>query len=278
MTAAPSGLVLVDKPVGPSSFAIVRELRSRYGLRAGHAGTLDPLASGLLLCLLGSTTRLARYLVGLDKRYATELRLGLRTSTGDGEGDVIEETAIATLEEIEALEGDVELPVPRASAVKIGGERAYRLHRQGVAVEMPVRRSTVHKLRVRRYEPPLAELDLHVSSGTYVRSLADAVGGHCRSLRRTEVGPFRVEDADPEIVLPPLAALVHLPARELGDDEVRLVRSGRTVTGEGGGPIALYHGEELVAVGQADEGLVRPETVLPWGRARQGGGGVVGDS
>ena len=263
MAAAVSGLVLVDKPVGPSSFAVVRELRSRYGVRAGHAGTLDPLASGLLLCLLGSATRLARYLVGLDKRYVTEIRLGLRTSTGDGEGDVTEETAIATIEELEALEGDVELPVPRASAVKIGGERAYRLHRQGVAVEMPVRRSTVHKLRVRSYEPPLAELELLVSSGTYVRSLAHAVGGHCRSLRRTEVGPFRVEDADPEIVLPPLAALVQLPARELSDDELRLVRSGRALAGEGEGPIALYHAEELVAVGQADEGLVRPETVLP---------------
>ncbi|MEX2465201.1 MAG: hypothetical protein WD428_04910, partial [Gaiellaceae bacterium] len=146
---------------------------------------------------------------------------------------------------------------------KIGGQRAYRLHRQGVAVEMPVRRSTVHKLHVRRYEPPLAELDLLVSSGTYVRSLADAVGGHCRSLRRTEVGPFRVEDADPEIVLPPLAALMHLPTRELGDDELRLVRSGRAVAGEGDGSVALYHEEELVGVGQADEGSIKPETVLP---------------
>ena len=85
------GLVLVDKPAGPSSFAVVRQLRSRYGVKAGHAGTLDPLASGLLLVLLGSATRLARYLVGLDKRYETEIRLGLRTTTGDGEGEVVEE-------------------------------------------------------------------------------------------------------------------------------------------------------------------------------------------
>src|SRR5918999_2993741 len=142
-----NGLVLVDKPSGPSSFAIVKELRRRYGVKAGHAGTLDPLASGLLLCLLGPATRLARYLVGLDKRYVTEIRLGLRTSTGDGEGEVIQETAIASLEEVEALEGEVELPVPQASAVKVEGKRAYRLHRQGATVEMPVRRSTVHKLR-----------------------------------------------------------------------------------------------------------------------------------
>jgi tRNA pseudouridine55 synthase len=128
------GLVLVDKPAGPSSFAVVRELRSRYGVKAGHAGTLDPLASGLLLVLLGPATRLARYLVGLDKRYETEIRLGLRTTTGDGEGEVLEETAIARLEDIEALEGEVELRVPQASAVKIDGERAYKLQRRGIAV------------------------------------------------------------------------------------------------------------------------------------------------
>ena len=128
------GLVLVDKPAGPSSFAVVRQLRSRYGVKAGHAGTLDPLASGLLLVLLGSATRLARYLVGLDKRYATELRLGLRTTTGDGEGEVVEETPLAFVEEIEALEGEIELRVPQASALKIEGERAYKLQRRGVAV------------------------------------------------------------------------------------------------------------------------------------------------
>jgi len=119
-----NGLVLVDKPVGPSSFDIVKQLRGRYRVKAGHAGTLDPQASGLLLCLLGPSTRLARYLVGLDKRYSTEVRLGLRTTTGDGEGAVLEETEIASRAEIEALEGEVELVVPRASAVKIEGERA----------------------------------------------------------------------------------------------------------------------------------------------------------
>jgi tRNA pseudouridine55 synthase len=258
-----SGLVLVDKPAGPSSFAVVAGLRRRYGAKAGHAGTLDPLATGLLLVLLGRSTRLARYLVGLDKRYRTEIRLGLRTSTGDGEGEVVEETPIASEAELLALEGEVELPVPAASAVKIEGERAYRLHRRGVAVEMPVRTSTIHALRIRAYEPPLAELDLHVSSGTYVRSIADALGGHCRWLRRTAVGPFRVEDADEERVLPPLAALVHLPERRLDEEEARLVRSGRPVAGGGEGPIALWEGDgELVAIGRAAAGTIRPETVL----------------
>ena len=139
----PEGVFLVDKPPGPSSFDVVKRLRERYGVRAGHAGTLDPLASGLLLCLLGPSTRLARYLVGLDKRYETEIRLGLRTTTGDGEGEVV-------------------------------------------------------------------TLDLHVGSGTYVRSIADALGGHCRTLRRLEIGPFSVEEADETRLIPPAEALARV--------------------------------------------------------------------
>jgi tRNA pseudouridine55 synthase len=258
-----NGLVLVDKPSGPSSFAVVKALRERYGVKAGHAGTLDPLASGLLLCLLGSATRLARYLVGLDKRYETEIRLGSRTTTGDGEGEVLEETALPALADIEALRGEVELRVPQASAVKVGGVRAYKLQRQGATVEMPMRRSTIHDLRVRRLEPPLLELELRVSSGTYVRAIADVLGGHCRTIRRTAVGPFRVEDADEERVLPPLAALPHLAEREVTDDEAQLLRKGSRLRGEGDGAVALWRANgELVAVGRAGEGFIRPETVL----------------
>jgi len=257
-----SGLVLVDKPAGPSSFAVVAKLRKRYGTKAGHAGTLDPFATGLLLVLLGSATRLAGYLIGLDKRYTTEIRLGLRTSTGDGEGEVVERTPVAACGEIEAIRGELELRVPAASAVKIGGERAYRLHRRGVVVEMPMRRSVVYDVRVLRYEPPLAELDLRVSSGTYVRSIADALGGHCRTLRRVAVGPFHVEDADEERVLAPLAALPFLPEHELLPDEVRLVRAGRPIAGSGEGAVALWVDGGLVAVGRAAGGVIRPETVL----------------
>jgi tRNA pseudouridine55 synthase len=258
-----TGLVLLDKPVGPSSFDVVKRLRTRYSVKAGHAGTLDPRASGLLLCLLGSSTRLARYLVGLDKRYETEIRLGLRTTTGDGEGEVLEETPITSLPEIETLQGEVELPIPSASAVKIEGERAYRLHRRGVAVEMPTRRSTIHALVVRRYEPPLVELALHVSSGTYIRAIADTLGGHCRTLRRTAVGPFRIEDADEERVLPPLAALVHLPERTLSAEETALVRQGRALPGSEEGAVVLHFDGHLVAVAQSDGEALRPETVLP---------------
>jgi tRNA pseudouridine55 synthase len=210
----PSGLVLVDKPAGPSSFAVVRDLRERTGARAGHAGTLDPLASGLLLVLLGRATKLAERFVGLDKRYLTDIDLTARTSTGDREGDVAEEHDAPTRLELEsrlaALRGEVDLAIPAASAVKIRGERAYRLHRRGDEVEMPIRRSTIHSLELLDYDGRMVTLDLLVGSGTYVRSIADELGGHCVSLRRTEVGPFRVEDADPTRVIPPEEGLAAL--------------------------------------------------------------------
>jgi tRNA pseudouridine55 synthase len=210
----PSGLVLVDKPEGPSSFALVRDLRERTGARAGHAGTLDPFATGLLLVLLGRSTKLAQRFVGLDKRYLTEIDLSARTTTGDREGEVIEEREPPSREELEArledFRGEVDLPVPAASAVKVGGERAYRLHRKGVPVEMPVRRSTIHSLELVDYDGRVATLNLLVGSGTYVRAIADELGGHCRTLRRTEVGPFRVEDADPARIVPPEEALAEL--------------------------------------------------------------------
>jgi tRNA pseudouridine55 synthase len=259
-----SGLVLVDKPAGPSSFAVVSSLRRRHRVKAGHAGTLDPLASGLLLVLLGPATRLARYLTGLDKRYVTEIRLGVRTSTGDAEGELIEETPLP--DDLEAtlsrLTGEVELEIPAASAVKIEGERAYRLHRRGVKVAMPRRRSHVYEATALRYDAPALELALHVESGTYVRALADALGGHCRSLRRTAVGPFGVEEADDDRILRPAESLPFLPAFELDAQEADRVRCGRAVSRDGEGCVRLLREGELVAVACLDHGLARPQTVL----------------
>ena len=210
----PSGIVLVDKPAGPSSFALVRDLRSRTGARTGHAGTLDPFATGLLLLLSGAATKLAPCFVGLDKRYVTDVDLAGRTSTGDPEGEMLERHAPPSKDELEqllaGLRGEVELPIPAASAVKIGGERAYKLARRGVAVEMPIRRSRVDALDVIAYTGDSVRLDLRVSSGTYVRSIADALGGHCRTLRRLEIGPFDVADADPERFIAPEDALAAL--------------------------------------------------------------------
>jgi tRNA pseudouridine55 synthase len=191
----PAGVALVDKPAGPSSFAVVAQIRRLTGARTGHAGTLDPFATGLLLILSGRATKIAPQLVGLDKRYVTTIDLTATTTTGDREGDVVERHAAPGELDLERLQGEVELPVPAASAVKIGGERAYRLHRRGVEVEMPLRRSTVYALDVVGRDATTVTLDLRVSSGTYVRAIAAALGGHCRTLRRTEVGPFSVEDA-----------------------------------------------------------------------------------
>ena len=212
---SPSGIVLVDKPAGPTSFDIVAAVRRRTGARTGHAGTLDPFATGLLLLLSGAATRLQGRFVGLDKRYVTEIDLSATTTTGDPEGDVAAEREApsrAGLESrLEGMRGAVELPIPAASAVKIEGERAYRLHRRGVAVEMPVRRMLVHELALEEYEDGVARLHLLVSSGTYVRAIAEALGGHCRTLRRTEIGPFSVEQADAERIIPPEEALARLP-------------------------------------------------------------------
>ena len=207
----PAGLALVDKPRGPSSFAVVAQIRRRTGARTGHTGTLDPFASGLLLVLSGRATKLAPWLVGLDKRYRADVALTSRTSTGDPEGETLEVHPAPDEEEFErrlaGLRGEVELPVPAASAVKIGGERAYRLARRGVAVEMPRRRSTVYALDVIAYTGDSVTLHLRVSSGTYVRAIADALGGHCRTLRRTEIGPFAVEDALPPDAFEPACLL-----------------------------------------------------------------------
>lgn len=210
----PSGIVLVDKPAGPTSFDIVAAVRRRTGARTGHAGTLDPFATGLLLLLSGAATRLQQRFVGLPKRYVTEIDLTSTTTTGDPEGEPVEEHDAPPPDELEeqldGLRGAIELPIPAASAVKIDGERAYRLHRRGVAVEMPVRRMVVHELRQERYADGAVVLDLLVSSGTYVRAIAEALGGHCTTLRRTEIGPFRVEEADEERVIPPDEALARL--------------------------------------------------------------------
>jgi tRNA pseudouridine55 synthase len=212
----PTGVILADKPAGPSSFSVVARVRARTGAKTGHAGTLDPFATGLLILLSGRATSLQDRFTKLDKRYVTDVDLSVRTTTGDPEGEALEPHEPPSRDELEEaldrLRGEVELPIPAASAVKIGGTRAYRLHRRGVAVTMPTRVMRVHRLELAGYENGVARLDLHVGSGTYVRSLADALGGHCATLRRTEIGPFHVDEADETRVLPLEEALPRLAA------------------------------------------------------------------
>jgi tRNA pseudouridine55 synthase len=220
----PVGVALVDKPAGPSSFALVAALRRRTRARTGHAGTLDPFATGLLLLLSGAATRLAPCFVGLDKRYVTDIDLTSTTTTGDPEGETVEAHEPPEAGDLDAalaaLRGEVELPIPAASAVKIDGERAYKLARRGVTVEMPLRRSTVRELELveRVGDGTHVRLALHVTSGTYVRAIAQALGGHCTSLRRTAIGPFEVTEAESVDVvdLQPVAAVLgRLPAEAL---------------------------------------------------------------
>jgi tRNA pseudouridine55 synthase len=213
----PTGVILADKPAGPSSFKIVARVRARTGAKTGHAGTLDPFATGLLILLSGRATAVQDRFTKLDKRYVTDVDLRGRTTTGDPEGEPLDGHEPPTREALEraldGLRGAVELPIPAASAVKLSGTRAYRLHRQGIEVQMPTRVMLVHRLELVSYEDAVARLDLRVGSGTYVRSLADALGGHCVTLRRTEIGPFHVHECDEtrvvplEEVLPRLAAV-----------------------------------------------------------------------
>jgi tRNA pseudouridine55 synthase len=210
----PTGVILVDKPAGPSSFAVLAKVRGQTGAKTGHAGTLDPFATGLLILLSGRATSLQDRFMKLDKRYRTEIDLRGRTTTGDLEGEAVDPheppSAHDLAAAVEAMRGTVELPIPAASAVKIDGERAYKLHRRGVVVEMPLRAMIVREITLEGYEGGVAEIDMLVGSGTYVRAIADALGGHCVTLRRTEIGPFAVEEADPGVVVPVADALVRV--------------------------------------------------------------------
>ena len=198
---------------------------------------MDPFATGLLVLLSGAATRLAPCFVGLDKRYVTDVDLTSTTTTGDPEGEVTEQhpapSRAVVDDALARLRGEIVLPVPAASAVKIGGERAYKLARRGVRVDMPLRRSCVHALDVITYSGDVkavrsVRIELHVSSGTYVRAIAHALGGHCTTLRRTAVGPFTVEEAAPveeTLLLPAAEALARLPAEAL-DTVPETVRAG----------------------------------------------------
>jgi tRNA pseudouridine55 synthase len=228
----PVGVALVDKPAGPSSFAVVAQLRRRTRARTGHTGTLDPFATGLLVLLSGAATRLAPCFVGLDKRYDTTVDLTATTTTGDPEGEILERHDAPSAgdldERLASLRGEIELQIPAASAVKINGRRAYSLARSGAEVEMPMRRSAVHALELVERSEGNVTLRLHVSSGTYVRAIAQALGGHCTALRRTAVGPFGVDEALPveDVQLMHLApALDRLPALAL-DRVEQSVRAG----------------------------------------------------
>jgi tRNA pseudouridine55 synthase len=193
----PDGVILVDKPAGPTSHDVVARVRRTFprGVKVGHAGTLDPFATGLLLVLLGRATRIQQYLMGLGKEYETVARLGWTSTTGDPEGELTETGRIPPPGAVLPT-GVIRQRPPQYSAVQIGGRRAYAMARAGEEFEIPEREVQVSRFEERGRDGDRAAFSIACSSGTYVRSLiADLGDAYCLELRRTAIGPFRVEDA-----------------------------------------------------------------------------------
>jgi tRNA pseudouridine55 synthase len=207
-------LLLCDKPAGVTSHDVVAMVRRERGLKAGHAGTLDPFATGLLLVLLGRATRLQRFLVGLPKTYLATARLGWRSSTGDPDGELTETGQVPA--SLELPTGTVRQRVPMTSAVRVGGERLYKKAHRGEVVETPERDVEVHRAELLFTEGEYAHYEVECSAGTYVRTLVETLGdAYCSSLRRTGIGPFRVEDAGKSVPAARVAELVPAVAEAL---------------------------------------------------------------
>ncbi len=200
-------MLLYDKPAGITSHDVVAMVRRERGLKAGHAGTLDPFATGLLLVLLGRATRLQRFLVGLPKTYLASARLGWRSSTGDPDGELTETGRVP--DSLGLPTGTVRQRVPMASAVRVGGERLYKKAHRGETVATPERDVEVHRAELLGVEGDTARYGIECSAGTYVRTLVETLGdAYCAELRRTAIGPFRVEDAGEELAAARVAELV----------------------------------------------------------------------
>jgi len=206
---AAGAVLLLDKQAGETSHDAVARVRRRRDTKAGHAGTLDPFATGLLLVLLGPATRLQRFLVGLPKTYLATARLGWTSSTGDPDGELTETGRPP--ESLELPVGTVRQRVPMTSAVRVGGERLYKKAHRGESVATPVRDVEVHRAELLAAADGYAHYEVECSAGTYVRTLVETLGdAYCSSLRRTAIGPFAVEDAGTE--LPVAAVAERVPA------------------------------------------------------------------
>ena len=277
----PEGLILVDKPAGSTSHDVVDEVRRRLGTRkVGHAGTLDPMATGLLLVGVGRATRLLRYLGDLDKTYEGTGRLGIETETLDADGDVVGTAPVdVSRMDVEraaaALVGPSAQAPPAYSAVKVGGRKLYEAARAGETLEAETRSIVVRALEVTSFDSPSFEFRTAVSSGTYVRVLvADlgrslGCGAHLARLVRTAVGPFTLKDAVPpdrvQRPLPVERAVAHLPTIRLGAEEARVATNG-SILGPAGvdGPYAVFDpGGRLIGVYRDEVGKAKPEMILP---------------
>jgi tRNA pseudouridine55 synthase len=249
------GLILYDKPAGVTSHDVVAQVRRARGrVRTGHAGTLDPFATGLLLVLVGRATRAQRFLMALPKSYRTVARLGATSTTGDPEGEIVETGAIpppgATLPT-----GEIRQRPPAYSAVKVDGVRAYKRARRGEEVELAERTVHVYRFEEVWREGDRACFEIECSAGTYVRSLvADLGDAYCEELRRLAIGPFSVEDADPEAVLDLTRALAFMPHVHIAGDDARRASHGVAVPGEADGPVLLLDDAGALAIAEPRSG------------------------
>ena len=277
------GLAIVDKPAGMTSHDVVGMLRKRFGeRRIGHAGTLDPGATGVLVVGVGTVTRLLRFVADGRKRYTGEVVLGVETETldADGEETARHEMGSVTAEDAQQmardhLTGEISQVPPMVSALKVGGRRLHDLARQGIEVEREARPVTVHSLDITATDDPgVLGIEVVCSAGTYVRVLAADLGrllgggAHLRSLRRTAVEPFTIAEARPPDtveLLPPVDALRALAKVSVDVETARLIATGRLLTApDGAGPWAMVDGTgELLAVYEPfGDGAAKPAVVL----------------
>lgn len=207
-------VLLCDKPAGITSHDMVVAVRRERGCKAGHAGTLDPFATGLLLVMLDGATRLQRFLTGLPKTYLAQARLGWRSSTGDPDGELTETGRIPSA--LDLPTGRVRQRVPMTSAVRVGGERLYRKAHRGEVVETPEREIEVYRADLLDSDAESAEYEIQCSTGTYIRTLLETLeDAYCAQLRRTAIGPFSVDNAGEELPLERIADLVPAAAEAL---------------------------------------------------------------
>ncbi|EXJ16624.1 tRNA pseudouridine(55) synthase TruB [Imhoffiella purpurea] len=294
-----TGILLLDKPLGLTSNEALQRVKRLYrAAKAGHTGSLDPLATGLLPCCLGDATKYSAFLLDADKRYRVRVRLGVTTTTGDAEGEIVETRPVEGVDEarlhqvLSGFLGTIDQLPPMYSAVKHQGQRLYKLAREGVEVERQPRQIEIHALELLSVDLPEIELDVHCSKGTYVRTLAEDIGrelgcgGHVIQLRRTGVGPYTesaapfvtmdqletlAEDETPQrldgLLLPLDSALGHWPSVRLSADAAFYLRQGQAVLvpqAPTEGLVRLYDpSEHFMGVGCIlDDGKVQPKRLI----------------
>lgn len=295
-----NGILLLDKPVGITSNAALQEVkRLFFAAKAGHTGNLDPLASGMLPICLGEATKLSAYLLDADKVYTGTCKLGVRTSSADAEGEIIETREVPELNEVQVLDvlahftGDIEQIPPMHSAIKQNGQPLYKLARQGIEVERKPRKVKIHELKLLRLEGDEIEIYVHCSKGTYIRTLVEDIGealgcgAHLSQLRRTRVGPFNEEgmvtldtlrdeaeegaESLDHYLLPLDHALGDYPEVKLTESSLFYVRQGQAVQvpqAPTDGWVRLFdNAGKFVGVGAVlDDGRIAPKRLINEGR------------